>query len=516
MIKVALLAFAIVILIPIITTLRPGSRAVIAASLAVPGLFTLAPLLPLNVVWPLVSLLAGINLPPKFRSRPLACLSALIAVYIIALAWSPVPSVSLYQILSYVAFAGFVYQTTAFLIKEPDGIDGALNVLGLGVILEAMLTSIFRISPSIEGKFLGASFNRLIGGTSIESVDDSVMGNNVRLATKAGGVFLNGNAASLFLGVAFCLYLSLWLRKRRKFLIITSLFSLFGVIMTGSKTGLTLAIFVPVFALFLFYLMRTRESGFGLPVSVVLVCAVYYIATLIIHSGSGFSNDSSATLDIREKFWALAFQLFPQNWLTGFGWGGWSEVLTTRLSALDLPRTFPLHNLFLQNWADAGILAPILVAGYFIHIGRLHLNLMRSSDDARFVASYALSLGGFLWILVHSMGDNTTLFVDAHGLVPVGFLLAIVIAADHRNYAGSNDADTLWTDDNDRTARRPRTLVSVTSVASFHRRQVEMSDRREASAGSSRIGSLVSSPSGSTGDHARAPGIAPALRGHQN
>jgi O-antigen ligase len=248
--------------------------------------------------------------------------------------------------------------------------------------------------------------------------------NNVLDPLKAGGIFINANVASLFLGVASlaATLVALQSPKVQARWWACSLVCLTAVFFTGSKAGAALAIAVPI-GLVLAVRLRRLPGPVVLPSALVLVGTMgWLLPTLLSKVAPTYLEKSSGSYSDRSMLWHAAIRIIGESPLIGNGFGGWALAIPTVSPGFELPP----HNLLIAAWSNLGIWGPLLLIMFFVATFRAGLRKLARSSSAAEALSVALALGVWMWILVHGMGDNTTVYGESHTLVVAAMLLAFI------------------------------------------------------------------------------------------
>lgn len=374
-------------------------------------------LLQLLVAPLLIALAAHVVLEPAHRtvrtSPPVVALAAFAFFCASAAVWSADSSQA---ILTAVKIFAIVIVAIAYAGAERTVRHHSLTALTCSAVVLAGMVVLFRLNPLLELAFwispqaeyvldpdvrLG-----LLSGTTRYNVFDSA---------KAGGVFSNGNVASLYLGFVGCLLLPRTSTPHvRTSVIVIAL----GVIATGSKSGL--ASLALCGALWLWWLVRNRltlaRASIGVIAGCVTVAAFgYYILRMDLLTAGDVS------LATRADVWRLAVPLLADHPLLGLGFGGWEQWSAENFRFAGITQDYPPHNLLLIAWSWVGLGGALLIGTAFgmacvepwTARGRQSL----TSDAER----WSLSLA-FLWFLVHAMLDNAAFTNFAVGL-PIGLAL---------------------------------------------------------------------------------------------
>ncbi|MBP2436506.1 O-antigen ligase family protein [Microbacterium amylolyticum] len=331
--------------------------------------------------------------------------------------------------------AGLVSYLLARELMHSDraGIPWALAVVAPVIIAQATLTVIFRLSPDAEYAYLTSRIATIFTEPGVEEVISGAWP-NVMDPDKAGGVFLNGNTASLFFAVTACLFV--WTAASKKLValhIVTAGVSFIAMLATGSKTPYALVLVVPLVALFLVLAVRKpREAIVVASSGLVLASAA---ATAVVVVRPGILSQTARTLSERFGLWQMVGDAVPERWFTGFGYGNWREwVVYTWDDYFPHmgPQVWPPHNLFLQAWVDAGLIALALtialvtlpIVASIRRIAEAHTAPLLSAVTVR----RAIVFAGLVWVLFHGMADTTSFLGDNHTIPFVAILTAVALA----------------------------------------------------------------------------------------
>jgi hypothetical protein len=386
--------------------------------------------------------------------RPSIYGKILVGMAMIAIAaalWSPAVNlavISAAQILSLLAIA---LHAASLASEDPRALQIILKWLSFGVIAEAVMVVVFRLGPSMEMEFLHSDAARYLLGTDKLFNFWNGGRDNVYDAAKAGGLWVNANTASLFLGVSACTFFAAGARYRSKWLYFSAVLAASGVAFTGSKTGVVLVIALPAVAVLLPSLTRPKGRAWILPV--VLFA---YPVTLVIENVAdvlvpqSVIIDSAGTLGTRSVIWETAGILFQQNPYIGLGFGGWEQQFIAASGAA-LGRYFPPHNVLIGAWADTGLLGAAALVVFFVAVLAGHLKLMARSPKRE---SYAWGFGfaSFLWLLIHGQADAVTFYGDLRTMILPGILLGFLISESGRCRQSTPDAQV---DSTERSLLRP-------------------------------------------------------------
>ncbi|MGY2745239.1 O-antigen ligase family protein [Arthrobacter sp. UYCu723] len=401
--------------------------------LVVPGLIESASLFQIWVaVCALVMLLRE---RPRFSSVYVQVLLVMSAVTLVAALWSPLPNfavIAAVQVLSLVTIA----LHAAYVLKEdPKGLTTTFRWLSVGVLVESILVIAFRLLPSLEEAFLKSPAAELLIGSDKMRNFFSGSPDNVFDPLKAGGLWLNANTASMFLGVSACAFVCVYKRYRSKFFLLTAVVSAVAVCFTGSKTGLVLLIAMPALAWVGTHLARPRGRPYILPFLLLAYPAAMLVQALVdAMIPVELASNSSLSLGTRVIIWDVAGALFASSPWLGLGFGGWGENFYA-FSGGALGRYFPPHNIVIATWADNGIVGALLLCALIAIVVTGHFKRMGSTPSP-VSAAWGWSLAAFLWTWIHGMADAVTFYGDIRTVIFLGLLMGFML---HEPNAGGSD-----------------------------------------------------------------------------
>ncbi|WP_221583730.1 O-antigen ligase [Microbacterium sp. G2-8] len=387
----------------------------------------------------------------------------------IAVLWSEKLGSAAYPVI----FAGAAL--TVFLLArdviahDADGLPWAIAVVAPLILVSALAVVAFRLFPGLEAHYLlshtatlftepdvvritedevllagdpvgqqGLFYDITVrpgaaGGMFAEilATTDPTGFQNVLAPDKSGGFFLNGNTAALFFAITACVAAWAALSARRRALhLVTLVASLVAVVATGSKTALALLIALPVAALFIaFWVRRPR---LGTIIAAVIAVGVAAAVAVVARVAPGAFHEG--TLGDRLVLWRVVADAFPGRWFEGFGFGHWRNHIVAVWGHYfpDVAtQTWPPHNLFLQAWVDAGIVALLLTIA--LVAVPLVASVLRIAEARRgaLLAAPTLRAGivfvGLAWVLLHGLADTTTFLGDNHTAPFVAVLTALAL-----------------------------------------------------------------------------------------
>lgn len=405
--------------------LSPGWRLVIAATLVIPQLYIPGLQFPVADGWLLLMAVVAVFdkrvVMPRFAVVYLSFM--LFIVYSLAHLWSLYPfdfgAIMLtVRVLLYGVLICYAYSVA---LSEPALLRTALKWSTPWILLQAGLTCVFRFNTVLESSFLSSPLGQILVGPSARDLF-TISPNNVLDPEKSGGLFVNGNVASMFGGVAAFLLFAAARQGWSKWYYGWAALAWASAIATGSKTGVSLAIILPLLCLLLSQVTSAKARFMLPPLVVAFSVLLFLLPSWLETTFPSFSDKSVNAYGTRSGIWDAAFILFKDSPLLGLGYGGWAES-TKGIAAVN---GFPPHNMVIAAWAVGGLCAAILLICLCASTVAWSMReMLRGVDpETRFAAACALS--GFLWIYIHSMGDNTTFYGEPRTMILVVLLFGIV------------------------------------------------------------------------------------------
>jgi hypothetical protein len=341
------------------------------------------------------------------------------AVSTVSLLWSPSLRTGLSHSLYFLAMAGLI-GCGRLLASKGSSLLPLLKAWVLASAVESVLVMWFRLKPDAEMKFLqGPVAPYLVNPSSLRELFRPGGGNNVLDAGKAGGLLLNGNAASAFIGVALMVSLYLYAMTNARKWLGFGMLAAFAVVATGSKSGLGLLIGLLPLAM----LLRGRVHR-QLPMALAL--AAIGIGAAVAVPAVVSDTPYSSSVGTRVYLWGQAINAIAAHPLSGLGFGGWDEWLGNKVSLVGSASSYPPHNLFLYTYVQMGIAGFIALLVLLARLLRTFLPLKRSEQVYLFLA--------VVWTIAHAMGDNTTVLNDLHTMP------ALACAIGYVEWRKSNEA----------------------------------------------------------------------------
>ena len=213
---------------------------------------------------------------------------------------------------------------------------------------------------------------------------------------QAWGLWGNANETSFLacVGVANLLILATRGRKKVDYALLSVLTPFFMVIvfLTGSRAGLAsmILVFVP-----LFFFMKSRTAK----ICILLTCLAALAASVSLRPER---TDTEASSRERNDLRYVGRQLFLENPVLGVGFGMAPEHTGGQ----------PLHNTYLQAFAETGLLGGLLLVACLFKMGnRLYGALMKGNKDAAMVNGLNGVAGLFLSSLFYNYWGNQLLSI---------------------------------------------------------------------------------------------------------
>lgn len=355
-------------------------------------------------------------------------LAFLAGCQLVAIRWSPDKAQALGLTFDVLWFTGLLLVIRTGLPRSAPSCRPLAVTMSLNGALAGSLTVICRLSPELERAWITSPAAPFFIGPGVQGIYTTNK-NNIADPAKAGGFFVNGNVASMYLGLCVVACIIAWcIRANRLAASVCYLMSAIGLVATGSKTGLLLFLLLHL-ALAAKWLSARFPSQrpFFLSALPVIIC----VGAASVWASGQVRKALFSTFDDRLDLWWAAWKMFPQHPWQGLGFGGWIRVIGT-YRKYGVP-TYPPHNYVIAAWANAGLIAAVLTVA--IALGWLILCL-RAFVGGSFVLAAASMIP--LWVLLHGLADNTQLWGEVHTASVVALSLALV-GASRRTLAPHTD-----------------------------------------------------------------------------
>jgi O-antigen ligase len=368
---------------------------------------------------------------PLWRWPWMQALLALAAAQAISIIWSPTPLLGV-RYLIYLAPLPFVAHAFYRLsLEKPEIARDCLRWLLLGSAVEAVVVIVFRLLPSVELQFLNSPLAGLfISPNTLEALFTGAR-NNVLDPAKSGGLFVNANMASTYLGMSSVAAWYVSRIMRSPTLRFVSLLDWTAVLFTGSKAGLLCAAAIPIGMAFITVVRARRANPITLFAATIGIAAVTIVLMLPLAQEllDEYRSNTLATLGTRGELWSYAVQFLGQHPIRGLGFGGWEKLFELQAALTGSRTIMPAHNSFFILWLQSGL--PGVIGGVLL-VGTIYAaatKVLSSRDYAtRQLAMAAIS--AFSWYFVQGLGENFGLVGEAH-MTPLLAALLGVLCARH-------------------------------------------------------------------------------------
>lgn len=415
-----------------VALLSPRVQAAVLVTLAMPQLYLLPQGTSDVALTTIVSVLflgAGLIRFVRTPIRPVAnlgllfgVLGALLAVRLLALAWSPDPSAGLQPVFLLGQFVIALMVMSAALRADPALLRNLQRWYWPWVVAEICLVLLFRFLPGVEMGFLRSVGGVFAGNNTIAALFSNSP-NNVFDHAKAGGVFVNANVAAMFLGVNGLAALAVSAVTRTRWVTVVGVAALVAVPFTGSKSATVLAFTLPFLALGGYQMFGSTMPARRRYLIVGALAAASAGILVVLVANTTLRNAMVEAFVGRTEIWGFGAKSFLASPFIGLGYGGWDAGFPAYAAAHGIYRSFPPHNVLLAAWATTGIVGLVLTLGFFVLAFRFVARGLagRVPIDRRFVVFAGAAIA---WIFIQGMGENTDFFGEIH-LIPVLALLLV-------------------------------------------------------------------------------------------
>jgi len=387
---------------------------------------------------PLAFLLSLLLIPEFFivANRFLAkttnfSLLALVCMSAISLFWSTSPSMGLRDIAYFVEFIILSAAVYKLALTNLRALYKIINFTLIIICLQAVTIILFRLNPELELSIVLSPISKYFMGEN--TLNGLLNGdrNNFYDPVKAGGVlFVNANAAACYTGISSFMAWGIYKAFKTKISLYMGLFLWLTVFFTGSKAGILLAIFIPLFIIYLKQdkTKRTFISFFG----VILACSlVILMVNFDVVEQQDFISQSAGTAETRYEIWTYALSSFIENPLIGQGFGGWESDYSKNTDYY-----LPPHNTLIYLWSKSGIIASLLGVLFMLSCIGLALKGSRNRSKEFQNLNYAF-LMVITWLFAHGFGENFGLIGEQHQMV----ILAIMLGMSQATTIAKKESD---------------------------------------------------------------------------
>lgn len=373
---------------------------------------------------------------PEQKVRGLAPLVASLVFGAAAIALSFLNSpnfpASLQAFCSWAALASTTVFAVNLIMKDGLGAVGkTLALLAPIALAQGLTTLVFRFIPAIESAYYSSSISKIFLGGAGEALSTETGRNNVVSLERAGGfLFVNVNRASMVMGIIMLAYCAYALLSRKKWPLFVVIPLAAAIALGGSKTGLALLIVLPLFSIFLATASRASNAPARMGLVLSALAAAVVGVQVFFATADDFLAASEETLQPRLQLWGESLRAIAENWFLGLGYGGWTE--RWEQGNVHIPFSIrPVHNWFLQAWLDGGILFAAANVVFVVVIVTIMLRAVSAPGSFQHKLAMAFGGAGFLWAIIHGLGDNTSILSDPPALVFLALLSGFMLAGPH-------------------------------------------------------------------------------------
>ena len=381
-------------------------------------------LLPIAGVFPSLSLLSGLALwrtvfmPNElWRLLWVRSLTALMAVQLVSLLWSPNPLLGVRYFIYALPF--LLIASAAYAMACSDAVSSRrlLQIVLYVSAVQSLATIAFRLSPGLKMHYILSPLARLcISANGLEALLTPWGRNNIFDASKSGGLFfINANVAAAYLGVSAVLAWGLAVRNKSLPLHVVAFMNWVAVLCTGSKAGVICSVAVPA-GMWLFQFANTRRLNANHLVAAVPVISVTVVALYACLDSAllnRFTYQSASTLDVRQQIWTFALSVLEKHPLKGIGFGGWELKFPLFAAHLGINPNLPPHNSLLILWTQSGLAAMLLGVVFAVSLIAWLLNSLRQAEGDDKLLVFGV-LGAVTWYVIQGMGENFGLVGEEH------------------------------------------------------------------------------------------------------
>ncbi|WP_322094615.1 O-antigen ligase family protein [Paraburkholderia bannensis] len=358
----------------------------------------------------------------------------IVLVTIVSFLWSVDVRLGLVSLNAYLSFV-FVFAGMASQARvDPRWITRGFTAMYLSMIIFAASVVAFRFAPDAKLLFLKTNLaSWFISSNTLTSLFSDGR-NNVFDPEKSGGfAFVNGNAASTFLGIVAMMALGTARAYGSRLHLLCGLIILCSVPFAGSKAGALLV--VPLVGIFALFKIEKKNRPMVAYISIVF-CVIALIVFKIVDPASVSSAPSlgsriSDTAETRIQMWTFAVKMFMESPVLGQGFGGWQVEFPAYARFAGVPQDLPPHNTFVYLWSQSGLVA-IGLGAYFVAVVLLMgaRGMRAKSIDQKGLG--AMLMLGYLWLFIQGFGENQGLIGDVHMQPVLATALAIFIVQSRK------------------------------------------------------------------------------------
>ncbi|WP_187776000.1 O-antigen ligase family protein [Salinicola corii] len=404
------------------------------------------------------------------KDRAVLLLVGLVMTQCLSLVWSVDRALGI-KVIIYEAVFIVVFSATKLcdwrkLKKQPT-----MWAFIFGSFLLATFVIICRAFPELENAFLISEWSGIFINPNVQhGLADGSIRNNALDPVKAGGIFVNANVASCYLGMLSLCALACIRRPRLAWGI--SLVLLVAVFSTGSKTATVILIGLTIVYLVVAFVLKNilaARMALVLGVMVASMMMLFYspipqqFVDKITSQETGQAptlpsasppppdepspretlDNAEDSMNSRLLIWQYGLEAFEEKPLMGQGYGGWQQgfsgyVKRLREEGIELRDGFPPHNTFIYLWSQSGALSVVFAVLLLWHWSGISLSAIGKNREREHGLRMALALtGAWVWLTAHGMGDNTGLLGDAHQVTLLAFIIAGIDNLSERKRASA-------------------------------------------------------------------------------
>jgi len=179
---------------------------------------------------------------------------------------------------------------------------------------------------------------------------------------------------------------------------------LYNAVQTGSRGGV---MGICVTALLLLMLSRIRVRWFVLVLLVVGALAVFPIADQLAPQFRGGISLEDLKQDQRWGYWQMALRMMQDHPIIGVGTDNFFSLYSWYRVSPALMSPYYCHNIYLQMWAEAGILGLIAILSLVAAVALTYAKAVRGASDEAWRGLVAGLFAAFVGYAVFSGTCNT-------------------------------------------------------------------------------------------------------------
>lgn len=342
--------------------------------------------------------------------------------------WSP--SIDLAMRSIFFIISGFILfcYTRRLMNTKPAIVDKAIKYLCFAIAIHSILVTSFYFSPMLEEFFLyskSASFFINSNALDLYQID---LTNNVKDPDKAGGFFLNGNTSAILAEVGFYISLILLQKNKSRWLILSVIFNFIGIVCTGSKSALFLAVFSFFLSYLIFPIIYEKSSLIKKQFFIIFYFLLFVVIYFIISSISSFDiyEDGAVNAERRKVIFEFGYAQFLNHPFLGLGFGGWENSFFNYgegLKNYGLNGNMPAHNYFIIAWSRGGVF--LLLASLYFYLLFFYAVKIAYLNINKKTAILFLAL--LMCLLIHTSVDNVIIYEEIHYAGIFAVLLAWIV-----------------------------------------------------------------------------------------